>query len=91
MNYDTESPQLDDDLYDVAESLQSYIQTTIQAYNDIHMQSRFRLYSSRKTNYPGRVGKLAFHNNDAGSRRCRWASCQDTCQELQVGWPRGLR
>ena len=30
MSYDTESLQPDDDLYDVTESLQPYIHTTIQ-------------------------------------------------------------
>ena len=50
MSCDTESP--DDDLYDVT--------TTIH----IHTQSHFRLYSSRRTNYPGRVGKLALHNRN---------------------------
>ena len=35
-----------------------WVTTTIH----IHMQSLFRLYSSRRTNYPGRVGKLALHN-----------------------------
>ena len=34
---------------------------TLSHYNHIHMQSCYHLYSSRRTNYPGRVGKLALH------------------------------
>ena len=62
--------------------LSHYNHTSIQAYDDddIHMQSRFRSYSSRRTNYPRRVGKLALHNSTQftsysllwGTTGCQW-------------------
>ena len=53
--------KLDDGLYDAVESVQP-CNGTLDTL-DIHIQFRFRLYSSRRTNYLGRVGKLALHNS----------------------------
>ena len=62
MCYDTESPQIDYDLYDVAESLQPYIHTSIRMIMMISNPVSVYIVLSRRTNYPGRVRKLALHN-----------------------------
>ena len=50
--------------YDTSHLNQMMICMTLSCYNNIHMQSHFRLCSSRGSNFPGIVGKLTLHNSN---------------------------